>query len=184
MVVALVGIALLSGCALLEPPWFTGTPSESAEPPSPQSGPVTVLETTAGLPPEFPNFPGSADAEAGLAYVDSDDPTVLMLMIYGSSSCPYLPSTYRITPTGGLTLIVDEDFSEGVLTEFGYACTADNAATSTVFAFPDDVIVPDEVTIEDVGHGFAPITIPVWDAPSQCAAIHWSDLWCQEDALR
>lgn len=180
---ALVGIAVLPGCVLTEPPWSMGVPSDPPETGN-QVGPVTVLETTPGLPPEFPNFPGSADAEAGLVHVRLDDPSVLMLMIHGSSSCPYLPSAYRVTPTGGLTLIVDEDVSEGVRTEFGYACTADNAPKSTVFALPPDVVVPDEVTLEDVGHGFAAITVPVWDAPTECAAIYWSDLWCQNHLSR
>lgn len=151
-------VVLLAGCDARA--WVDGGPEATASPtaprtasptPPPTAGTLTILDGWPGFPREFTPPPTDHREEAEkyvLVYDDPRDPGVLSIVTRGSSSCPTIPTSYRITGGGALVITLVMDLTNAESTEFGYACTADLAARTTRIELPEGVDHPAAVTID------------------------------------
>lgn len=141
----------------------TASPTPSASPSA--SGDVTGApapgEHVRGLPD---GAEGTFDSPAGAAW--SPDPGVLLVVTYGSSSCPLLPEAEAGWDDAGGTLDV-----RMVEPDPGRACTMDYAPTTSAVAVPADADAgtPLTVRVGDLGE----VELPPRAKDGEAGPVAW-----------
>jgi hypothetical protein len=174
---ALFGVAILAGCAGTsdagaggegDPSTSTPSPNESASGEFASSGPLTVVESYRDFPSGVESLPEDPEAATWVwAFADLDDATVIHFVTQGSSSCPMVPLSYGATDTGEIT-VVFEITSEGQeeTPPEELACTMDFVPTTSVTRFPEELTIPDQLTVRDARGLFEATTVMVEPLPA------------------
>ncbi|MFS0703942.1 hypothetical protein AB6N23_05400 [Cellulomonas sp. 179-A 9B4 NHS] len=147
--VAVVGIALCAGCADTPAPGSGALETVTASPTDASTGPTaTPVESPVPNVAEtfFPGAPPDVGSEE-IAVTPGDDPRQLLLVTWGSSTCPTLPDDVTWDAAAEVLRVTLTD-----ATAYGdAACTADMAPTTSVVRLPDEAPDAAEVTVEVAG---------------------------------
>lgn len=110
-------------------------------------GVPTIVATFRGYPEGVDREPfqsmhdGFSDAGTAV-YADAADPRRLNVTTLGSGSCPSVPVSFSVTNDGEMAITLVSNAEKQV------ACTADLAPTTALVEFPDEVKIPQWVTLE------------------------------------